>query len=186
MTTTPIRIDLADGWYLSGVRDGDQAALVEHLHDGNVSLSIPVIPHPYVQETADAWVRYRERVDSALGVEPCLAIRDPSGKLFGSVGVDDQRDPTPVRELGYWIGSSVRLRGLAFSAVSAFIPYASGILKVERLTAHVQTWNVGSIRILEKTGFTREARLNGHTKTRTGMHDVFSYVRVLRREESPA
>jgi ribosomal-protein-alanine N-acetyltransferase len=170
-----IRLQLIDGWHLSGVRDGDQAAFVEQLGDGDVSLAIPVIPHPYDRQAADTWVRIREQVRTTRGVEPCLAIRDPSGTLFGAVGVDDQRVVTPVGELGYWIGQSARGRGIVSAAVAAFVPYARDALGLEQLTAHVQTWNVPSVRILEKAGFARVAKLEAHTKTRTGVHDVFSY-----------
>jgi RimJ/RimL family protein N-acetyltransferase len=54
------------------------------------------------------------------------------------------------RLVGYWIGRAYWGRGVATSALSQFVEQ----IWTRPLFAHVATHNVGSIRVLEKCGFT--------------------------------
>jgi RimJ/RimL family protein N-acetyltransferase len=55
------------------------------------------------------------------------------------------------RDIGYWVGREHWGKGVATSALSAFLHE----LETRPLRAHVAHHNVGSIRVLEKCGFTR-------------------------------
>ena len=54
------------------------------------------------------------------------------------------------RLVGYWVGKHLWGKGIATRALSAFLAQA----KARPLDAHVAKHNVGSIRVLEKCGFT--------------------------------
>jgi RimJ/RimL family protein N-acetyltransferase len=54
------------------------------------------------------------------------------------------------REVGYWIGRSFWGQGIATAALSQFLEH----LDRRPLRAHVAKHNVGSLRVLEKCGFT--------------------------------
>lgn len=76
------------------------------------------------------------------------------GRIAGYVGSWPQEE---VRLVGYWIGKEFWGQGVATRALAAFLH-----LVAERpLRAHVAEHNVGSIRVLEKCGFTfeREERI---------------------------
>lgn len=60
------------------------------------------------------------------------------------------------REVGYWIGRRYWGRGVATEALSQFL----GQMRERPLLARVAENNVGSIRVLEKCGFT----ISGHEK----------------------
>jgi len=60
------------------------------------------------------------------------------------------------RELGYWIGKEYWGNGVATMALSEFL----SILNVRPLFAHVAKHNIGSLKVLEKCGFT----INGKDK----------------------
>ncbi len=69
------------------------------------------------------------------------------GEVAGSIGswvADDGR------EVGYWLGRSYWGRGVATAALAAFLQE----IDERPLLAHVASHNVGSIRVLEKCGFT--------------------------------
>jgi len=70
--------------------------------------------------------------------------------------------------------------GLATRAVAAFVPYAFGVLRLARLTAHTLAFNARSVRVLEKNGFLLEGRLRRRMRTAAGDHDalVFGRLRV--------
>ncbi|HVZ74169.1 MAG TPA: GNAT family N-acetyltransferase [Polyangia bacterium] len=149
-------IDVGDGYALTGVRAEDRDDYVRWLADGDVARAIPGMPQPYTVEAADAWIHRRLAFAARFGVEVCLSIRDAAGRLVGSVGVDDAAlDGGGRGELGYWLGRDHRGRGLARRAVEAFLPHAFGALALHRLTARAFAWNLPSIRILERVGFTR-------------------------------
>lgn len=54
------------------------------------------------------------------------------------------------REVGYWIGRELWGNGIATHALAEFLT----IVKTRPLHAHVAKTNIGSIRVLEKCGFT--------------------------------
>lgn len=54
------------------------------------------------------------------------------------------------REVGYWIGSAYWGNGIATAALAAFLQQ----VQMRPLYAHVAKHNRGSLRVLEKCGFT--------------------------------
>jgi RimJ/RimL family protein N-acetyltransferase len=70
------------------------------------------------------------------------------GKVVGNM-LSWERDGK--RLVGYWLGREFWGRGLATRALAEFVEE----LSVRPLYAEVATTNVGSIRVLEKCGFTR-------------------------------
>lgn len=91
------------------------------------------------------------------------------GQVAGNIGSWPQED---VRLVGYWIGKEYWGKGVATRALAAFLR-----LVTERpLHAHVAKHNVGSIRVLEKCGFSLE-----HEETvEVAGNDIIELVLVLR------
>jgi [ribosomal protein S5]-alanine N-acetyltransferase len=179
-----VRIELRDGYYLSGIAAGDEDAFITHYSDGKIGEMIPALPHPYGREEAEKWVRHRIHFRDEAGAETTFAIRRPGGFLVGCVGVDDY----PVRsldtaELGYWLAPVERGRGLAVSAVVAFLHYGFFILGLSRITACTLACNPASARVLEKTGFQRVGVKTQYTTTRAGTFDTLFFE--LPRERCP-
>lgn len=72
------------------------------------------------------------------------------GSVAGNVGAWTEAD-SGARFLCYWIGREFWGRGIATAAVARFL----GSETTRPLTARVVRHNLGSIRVLEKVGFTR-------------------------------
>lgn len=72
------------------------------------------------------------------------------GCVAGNIGAWTDPD-SGERLVGYWIGRAFWHRGIATAAVSQFLKSES----IRPLSARVAKHNVGSIRVLEKTGFAR-------------------------------
>ena len=91
------------------------------------------------------------------------------GQVAGYIGSWPQ---DAVRLVGYWIGKEHWGKGVATRALAAFLQ-----LVTERpLHAHVATHNVGSIRVLEKCGFSLERE----EKVEEASQEVVEMVLVLR------
>ena len=181
---TSMEIALTNGFRLTSVREGDCGDYLRLLGDGEVASTIPTIPQPYTQKSAQRWVNHRLAFLEKAGVEVCFAIRNSDGVLVGSIGVDDLiPGSTHNGELGYWLGREHRGRGIAREAVKAFIPYAFDRLALTRLTAHTLDFNAASIRVLKSAGFNLEGRLRQYNRTATGIHDTLVFG-LLRQEWS--
>jgi ribosomal-protein-alanine N-acetyltransferase len=67
-----------------------------------------------------------------------------------------RRGVAQAGSLGYWMGRPFARCGYMTAAVRAVIPFAFATLRLHRLEAACIPTNVGSIRLLENTGFVRE------------------------------
>lgn len=79
------------------------------------------------------------------------------GALVGGVTVSQiRRGVSQCCSLGYWMGGRHAGKGHMTAAVRALAPFVFDTLKLRRVEAACLPNNAASIRLLEKTGFTRE------------------------------
>jgi RimJ/RimL family protein N-acetyltransferase len=74
------------------------------------------------------------------------------GEIAGNIGSWPQEGN---RLVGYWIGKEYWGKGVATRALSAFLH----VVTDRPLYAHVVKHNIGSIRVLEKCGFSMEQKV---------------------------
>jgi len=98
---------------------------------------------------------------------PFLIFRD-NGVLVGGLTLGQiRRSVVQSGTLGYWIGAPHARQGLMTAAVRAIIGYGFTTLRLHRIEASCLPNNRASIRLLERTGFTKEGyaraylRING-------------------------
>ena len=78
-----------------------------------------------------------------------------------------RRGVTQSCTLGYWVGAAHAKRGYMTAAVRAVVPFVFDSLELHRLEAACLPTNTASMRLLKRTGFTREGlarrylRING-------------------------
>jgi RimJ/RimL family protein N-acetyltransferase len=125
---------------LRDVVETDLDAFFEHQSDPGAS-RMAAVP----ARDRDAFTGHWARVLSDEAVTKKTVLVD--GDVAGNVVSWEQDDR---RLVGYWIARAYWGRGVATSALSQFL----GHLRTRPLFAHVATHNVGSIRVLEKCGFT--------------------------------
>jgi len=88
--------------------------------------------------------------------DPTIATRTIvfDGRVAGNI-VSWEEDAE--RQVGYWIGRSFWGKGVATAALSQFL----SVVTTRPLYAYVARHNVGSIRVLEKCGFTVDTEHTG-------------------------
>jgi ribosomal-protein-alanine N-acetyltransferase len=98
-----------------------------------------------------------------------LIFDDGDDRLVGGINLTNvRRGATQSASLGYWLGRPHTGAGRMTDAVSALVLYAFGQLRLHRIEAASMPSNAASIRVLERTGFTREGfarqylRIDGH------------------------
>lgn len=135
-------------------REEDVEPLVAALDgDPDVSRWLELIPQPYREPEARAWVgasthMWREGTASPFAV---LAEKE----VVGGCGVNWIDRDHGVGDIGYWARSDVRGRGYITRAVTVVARWAFDVGS-ERLQVRADVENVASQRVAERAGFTRE------------------------------
>lgn len=100
--------------------------------------------------------RYAEDLRSDQAYPFFLFSKEENVLVGGLTLANIRRGVAQAGSLGYWMGERYAGRGHMAAAVTALIPFSFGTLRLHRLEAACIPTNVASIRLLEKTGFTRE------------------------------
>lgn len=171
-----MRFDLHDGFHLSPVRDGDQAAYVEHFLDKDLTDRLLRIPFPYKQEDAEFWVRFCTDHELKSCRPHHFAFRRSDGFLVGGIGLEVGKGTAQHRaELGYWLAKDYRGRGLAAAGTQAIVGFGFAELGLKRIEATASAHNPQSQQVLEKAGFTREGFLAKYHIKDGKLIDVYLY-----------
>jgi ribosomal-protein-serine acetyltransferase len=136
----------------------DAAAVTEACQDPEIGRWIPMIPIPYVETDARAFILMTLQAwHDGIGCD--FAIVDAaSDRLLGSVGVHP--GPVPSRcAIGYWVAAPERGRGVAVRAVRLAARWAFDRFHSQRLSLWTLPGNVASQRVAEKVGFRFEGVL---------------------------
>ncbi len=117
---------------------------------------LPTLFEQQLDPEATRMAAFPSRDRDAFMAHWARILRDPSliakailfeGRVAGNIGSFER---SGERLVGYWIGREYWGRGIATRALSEFL----GHDKARPLHARVAKHNVGSIRVLEKCGFT--------------------------------
>jgi len=137
-------------------RIADAEAIARHADNRKIWLNLrDAFPHPYTLGDARDFIRsLRGRLP-----ETTFAI-DVGGEAAGSVGFVLRHDVERMSaEIGYWLAEPFWGRGIATEALVAVTTYAIETHHLTRIYALPFAWNTASCRVLEKAGYSLEARL---------------------------
>ena len=142
--------------------------MADACQDPEIHRWLRFIPSPYTEDSArdyvrDAAARWRD------GSRASFVIVRADGALLGTCALTPYGDG--VASVGYWLAAAARGRGLATRAVRLLARWAFDELRVERLELYTDPVNVGSQRVAERAGFTREGVVRAHLRTPEGRRD---------------
>jgi RimJ/RimL family protein N-acetyltransferase len=137
-------------------RAADARSLVRHANNLNVARHLrDRFPHPYTSKDASAFLAAVARENP-----PANFAIEVAGEAAGGLGYVPGHDVERYSaEVGYWLGESCWNRGIVTEALALFTKYAFAELGLLRLFALPFADNIGSIRVLEKAGYTAEGVL---------------------------
>jgi RimJ/RimL family protein N-acetyltransferase len=150
----------------------DAPAIVECIDgDAEIAAWLDRVPQPYSLTDAEGYIAW-------AGEEKFAVTEAESGRVVGSIGLRwDEADG--VAEVGYWIRADARGNGYMTRAVRLISRHAfeSGAARVF-LRADPQ--NVGSCRVAEKAGYTREGVMRAaHWNARLGRRQDWAMYSLL-------
>jgi [ribosomal protein S5]-alanine N-acetyltransferase len=100
--------------------------------------------------------RYAEDQRSDLSYAFLIFRADTNVLVGGLTLANIRRGVAQAGSIGYWIGQPFARHGYMTAAVRALMPFCFDSLRLHRLEAACIPGNQASVRLLEKTGFTRE------------------------------
>lgn len=156
-------------------RRGDEVQLVQIADNVNVSRYLrDRFPSPYRISDALAWIALNESNPSGLH----FAI-ETGGMLAGGIGIEPRdAEERLSAEIGYWLGEPFWRRGIMSEAVQLLTEHVFANHDFRRIYADVMAPNVGSMRVLEKVGYTREGVLRNAYVKNNEIYDKVVYAVV--------
>ena len=172
-----VHIDL-HGLVLRPWTTDDESSLVHHANNRNIWLNVrDRFPHPYTSNDAKLWIKIANRDTTMLNVAIEVDRRAVGG--LGIVFKDDVYRRTA--EIGYWLGEAYWNRGFTSRAVEALSEYVFEHYDIVRLYAGIFEHNTASARVLEKAGYTFEARLRQSITKDGQTMDELIYAKLTKR-----
>ncbi|MDQ3670703.1 MAG: GNAT family N-acetyltransferase [Actinomycetota bacterium] len=152
---------------MTELRDGE--ILLRPYTESDVPALTALCQDPDVQRRIDLPVPYgaSDALEYISRVETTRAIVDArTGELLGSIGwrLVDQENV----QIGYWIGSDFRRRGIATRALRLLSRWALTELATGRVQLLTEPDNEASQRVAEKAGFEREGLLRRYVRLGDG------------------
>ena len=124
-----------------------------------------------------------QRSDQAY---PFFIFREEDQALVGGLTITNiRRGVAQAGNLGYWMGEAYARRGYMAAAVRALMPFAFTALRLHRIEAACIPSNAASIRLLEKTGFTREGYAREYLCINGLWQDHLLYARLMKDSARP-
>ncbi|KAI6087463.1 acyl-CoA N-acyltransferase [Hypoxylon rubiginosum] len=153
--STPAPIVTTDKCLIRAYALSDAQALADAgNHPEIVAYMRDTFPNPYTLESANFWIDFALKMDPMVNFVICTLDGTPAG----GIGLKPQNDVDSRNwELGYWVAMDHWGKGVATSAAKAFSLWAfKQFPDLLRIEAGVFSDNTGSMKVLERIGFTKE------------------------------
>ena len=98
---------------------------------------------------------------AAAGWYGWYAVHRAHSIVVGAAGYHGPPGSDGTVEVGYSIAPEFRAQAYATEMVRALVEHAWSVPRVGRVIAHIQPGNLGSVKVLERAGFSRAGRDSG-------------------------
>ncbi len=134
--------------------EADASSLSRHANNRKIWINLrDAFPHPYTYQDAEIFIKN----SASMKPESNFAI-SVDDTAVGCIGIGLHKDIERLSaEIGYWLGEPFWNKGIMTEVVSALTSYAIDQHQLTRIFAVPFEWNVGSMRVLTKTGYIQEA-----------------------------
>lgn len=134
-------------------------------------------PHPYTEEDARFFFdKNREEGDSFFALDFLIFA---NGKVAGAIGLSEIDWFDRKSHIGYWLGEEFWGKGYATEALKEVVNFSRDELGLVRLYAKVLDYNLPSLRVLMKNGFSVEGYERKTFKMEDGYHSFFLMGKIF-------
>ena len=140
----------------------------ENLRDG--------LPYPYTEDDAKDYILAMLEADKDITYAFAITVND---KAVGSIGVFRKDNiHCKTAEMGYYVAEPYWGQGIVTSAVKQVCNYIFENTDIIRIFAEPFAHNIGSCRVLEKSGFVYEGTLRKNAVKNGIVLDMKMYSRI--------
>ncbi|KAI1384390.1 acyl-CoA N-acyltransferase [Hypoxylon trugodes] len=155
LQTIPTPIVTTDKCFIRAYAPSDAAPMAAAAnHPEIVAYMRNRFPHPYTLESSEFWINF------SINATPIVnfGIFNLDGTFAGGIGLTPGQDiESRTWEVGYWVAMDFWGKGIATSALMGFSEWAfKEFPELIRLEAGVFDGNFGSMKVLERVGYTKE------------------------------
>jgi ribosomal-protein-alanine N-acetyltransferase len=156
----------------------DSEAIAKYANNFNIFKNLKDrFPHPYTFDDAEEWLL--AACNQSPEINFAIAIAD---ELIGAIGLEFQDDVYRFSaEIGYWLAEPYWGKGITAGALRVMTKYSFENFDFNRIFANVFELNPASVKVLEKAGYTFEARLRKSVFKQGRFQDQIVYS-ILRDE----
>jgi len=154
-------------------KDSDLTSLVKYANNYNIAKFLTnQFPHPYTDEDG------RKFISSISNNNPVNVFAiEVNGEAAGAIGIFPQSDIHEKNaEMGYWLAEPFWGKGIITRAIGEIVEYGFKTFDIAQIFARPFSINPASQRVLEKAGFTCEARLKNAIYKNGNYMDELIYV----------
>lgn len=141
--------------------------------DKEVARTTLLIPHPYPNGAAEAWIAEQHEKRASREQAVFAAVPRESDELIGCIGLTRSSETGPhAAELGYWIGRPFWNLGYCTEACLAVRTFGFESFGLSRIFAHHLIDNPASGRVMRKLGMRQEGVLRQHVEKWGKLKDI--------------
>ncbi len=140
-------------------RNSDADNMANILKDWEITKYTSHIPHPYAKKDAIKFIKGTAKEQKAGKVVRFVITEKDKNKLIGFISIEKISKENKNAEVGYWLGKEYWNMGIMTEAVKLLVGFSFKKLRLHRLYAGLYESNVGSRKVLEKSGFKLEGKL---------------------------
>jgi len=131
----------------------DKNRLVEIANNQNIAKNMNFgFPHPFTLE--DAKVFLKKNIDQKVKTIYAILFK---GNYVGNIGLfPGKGDSKKTAEIAYFIDQEFWNNGIATKATKLMILYGFDKLELHRIHAGISEYNTSSMKVLEKSGFSKD------------------------------
>ena len=161
--------------------EADLNSLVKYANNRNVAKWLTNgFPYPYTIEDGKAYLSMIAN-DNPIKV---FAV-EVGGEAVGSIGIFPQSDiHEKSAEMGYWLAEEFWGQGIMTKAIQEIVEYGFRTFDIVRIYARPFSTNLKSQRVLEKSGFELEARLEKALFKNGEFMDELIYAKLKDKENA--
>jgi RimJ/RimL family protein N-acetyltransferase len=133
----------------------DLESLVRYANNYNIAKNLTnQFPHPYTKENGESFIAMATKNDPLT----IFAI-EINGQAAGGIGLHLQQDiHCKNAELGYWLAEPFWGKGIITRAIKQIVAYGFKTFEIDRIFARPFGYNLGSQKVLTKSGFLLEGK----------------------------
>lgn len=161
-------------------RDEDAESVFQVVSKREIADTTIMIPHPYPRKNVDWWINYlNENFDKGKAYEFGLFRKESPDDYVGNCGLVSLSKQHNSAELGFFIRHEYWNMGFATEACQALIDFSFHNLGLERIHGRCMARNIGSKRVMEKSGLIVEG-LARHEVSKWGKYEDVWHLGMLR------